>query len=164
MNVSQAWWKDPYVKSWHYHSLINPLNINFLGMCISSRCCMLRHSVASNSLWPPAEDPPGSSVHGHSPGKNTGVGCHALQGIFPTQGSNTGLPLCRWILYHLSHQGRQSGTNQEVEDRFLLSEKHPDLAANTIPLGFVGGTSVKEPAGRRRSKRWGSIPGEYNKY
>ena len=28
--------------------------------------------------------PPGSSVHGDSPGKNTGVGCHALlQGIFP---------------------------------------------------------------------------------
>ena len=23
-----------------------------------------------------------------SPGKNSGVGCHALQGIFPTQGSN----------------------------------------------------------------------------
>ena len=33
--------------------------------------------------------PPGYSVHGDSPGKNTGVGCHALiQGIFPTQGSN----------------------------------------------------------------------------
>ena len=30
--------------------------------------------------------PPSSSVHGNSPGKNTGVGCHALlQGIFPTQ-------------------------------------------------------------------------------
>ena len=30
---------------------------------------------------------PGASVHGDSPGKNTGVGCHALlQGIFPTQG------------------------------------------------------------------------------
>ena len=28
-----------------------------------------------------------------------------LQGIFPTQGSNPGLPLCRWILYQLSHQG-----------------------------------------------------------
>ena len=49
--------------------------------------------------------PPGSSVHGDSPGKNTGVGCHALlQGLFPTQGSNPGLPHCRWILYHLSHQ------------------------------------------------------------
>ena len=41
-----------------------------------------------------------------SPGKNTGVGCQALlQGIFPTQGSNPGLLHCRWILYHLSHQG-----------------------------------------------------------
>ena len=49
---------------------------------------------------------PGSSVHGDSLGKNTGVGCHALlQGIFPTQGSNPGLPHCRWILYHLIHQG-----------------------------------------------------------
>ena len=28
-----------------------------------------------------------------------------LQGIFPTQGSNPGLPHCRRILYHLSHQG-----------------------------------------------------------
>ena len=29
----------------------------------------------------------GSSVHGDSPGKSTGVGCHALfQGIFLTQG------------------------------------------------------------------------------
>ena len=47
---------------------------------------------------------PGSSVHGDSPGKNTGVGYHALlQGIFPTQGSNPGFPHCRRILYHLCH-------------------------------------------------------------
>ena len=26
-------------------------------------------------------------------------------GIFPTQGSNLGLPHCRWVLYHVSHQG-----------------------------------------------------------
>ena len=33
-------------------------------------------------------------------------GCHSLlQGIFLTQGSNLGLLHCRWILYHLSHQG-----------------------------------------------------------
>ena len=30
-----------------------------------------------------------------------------LQGISPTQGLNPGLPHCRWILYHLSHQGRK---------------------------------------------------------
>ena len=51
--------------------------------------------------------PPGSSVHGVSPGKKTGVGCHALlQGIFLTQGSNPSLQHCRWIPYCLSHQGR----------------------------------------------------------
>ena len=49
--------------------------------------------------------PPSSSVHGDSPGKNTGVGCHALlQGIFPTTGLNPGIAHCRQILYHLSHQ------------------------------------------------------------
>ena len=41
--------------------------------------------------------PPGFSVHGISPGKNTGVGCRALlQGIFLTQGSN----LCLFCLLH----------------------------------------------------------------
>ena len=39
----------------------------------------------------------------NSPGQNTGVGCHSLlQGVFPTQGLNPGLPHCRWILYQLS--------------------------------------------------------------
>ena len=52
---------------------------------------------------------PGSSVHGDSPGKNTAVGCHALlQGIFPIQGLNPGLPHCRQILYQLSHKGSPS--------------------------------------------------------
>ena len=53
----------------------------------------------------------GSSVHGDSPGKNTGVGCHdLLQGIFPTQGLKLGLLQwwslhSRWILYQLSYRG-----------------------------------------------------------
>ena len=46
--------------------------------------------------------PPGSSVHGDSPSKNSGGGCHALlQEIFPTQGLNLCLLRllhCRWIL------------------------------------------------------------------
>ena len=59
---------------------------------------------------------PDSSVHGDSPGKNTGVGCHAfLQGISPIQGSNPDLPHCRWILYCLSHQG------SSVKYKILLS-------------------------------------------
>ena len=49
--------------------------------------------------------PPDSFVHGDYPGKNAGMGCHALlQRIFPTQGSNPGLPHFRQILYHPRHQ------------------------------------------------------------
>ena len=39
------------------------------------------------------------------PGKDTAVGCHfLLQGIFPTQGLNPGLPHCRQTLYCLSYK------------------------------------------------------------
>ena len=43
--------------------------------------------------------------------KSTGVGCHALlQGIFPTQGSNPGLPHCGRILYCLEPPGKLKNT------------------------------------------------------
>ena len=52
-------------------------------------------SVAQSclTLWDPMNcSPPGSSIQGDSPGKNTGVDCHALlQGIFLTQESNPSL-------------------------------------------------------------------------
>jgi len=39
--------------------------------------------------------------------KEYGMGCQSLlQGTFPMQRSNSGLPCCRRILYHLSHRGR----------------------------------------------------------
>ena len=42
----------------------------------------------------------------NSPDQNTRVGsCSLLQGIFPPQGSNSGHPHCRQILYQLSHKG-----------------------------------------------------------
>ena len=50
--------------------------------------------------------PPGSCPW-DSPGKSTGVGCHALlQGIFLTWGLNLGLTHCRQILYHLEPPGK----------------------------------------------------------
>ena len=53
-------------------------------------------------------NPPGFSVHGDSPSRNIGLDCHALlQGIFPTQRPNPGLPHCRWIIYCLSHKEAQ---------------------------------------------------------
>ena len=44
-------------------------------------------SVVSDSLWPKGLQPARLLWPWDSPGKNTGVGCHALlHGIFPTQG------------------------------------------------------------------------------
>ena len=55
-------------------------------------CVCVSHSVVSDSCDPMDWSLPGSSVHGDSPGKNTGVGCHfLLQGLFLTQGSNARL-------------------------------------------------------------------------
>ena len=73
---------------------------------IPCMCCVLC-LVAQSCLTlcdPMGYSPPGSCLHGDSPGKNTRVGCHALQRIFKTQGSNPGLLYCRCILYHLSYQ------------------------------------------------------------
>ena len=51
-------------------------------------------------------DPHGLYSPWNSPDQNIGVGSLSLlRGIFPTQGSNPGLPHCRWILYQLSHRG-----------------------------------------------------------
>ena len=74
-------------------------------MCSCAVLCLVSQSCLT--LCDPMDcSPPDSSVHGDSPGKNTGVGSLSrLQGIFPTQGLSPGLPHCRWILYHLSHPG-----------------------------------------------------------
>ena len=87
-------------------SLLRILPQPLLGLCW--HCAVLRLVTQScPTLWDPVDcNLVGSSVYGDSPGKDTGVGCHALlQGIFPTQGSDPGLPHCRWILYCLSHEG-----------------------------------------------------------
>ena len=59
------------------------------------------HSVMSDSLQPHGLYSPWKSL-----GQNTRVGSISLlQRIFPTQGSNPGLPHCRRILYQLRYQG-----------------------------------------------------------
>ena len=79
-------------------------------VCVCARVCVRTLCLVAHlclTLFYPMDcSPLGCSVHGDSPGKNTGVGSHALlQGIFPIQGLSPGLPHCRWILHHLSHKG-----------------------------------------------------------
>ena len=77
-------------------------------LCLGAQSCSTLCNLIDFNL-------PGSSIQRDSPGKNTGVDCHALlQGIFPTQGLNPGLLHCRWIPYHLSHNGSTYTNNVYV--------------------------------------------------
>ena len=90
------------------HLLISLLCVCKGGIRISTCTC-----AKSRQLCPTLSNPkvcsPWILCPWDSPGKNTGVGCHALlQGIFPPQGFNLCLLRllhCRQILYHLTHQG-----------------------------------------------------------
>ena len=83
------------------------------------------------------------------------MGCHALlQGIFPTQGSNPGLPHCRRILYHLSHHTSSRDSHLSL---LLLPDLQSSGQAGT--LSCLAGT--EQPQGpwsvlaqRRRWAAW----------
>ena len=69
-------------------------------------CVCVSHWVMSDSVWPHGRQPTRLLSSWNSSSKNEMEGYHfILQGIFPTQGSNSGLLNCRQILYCLSHQG-----------------------------------------------------------
>ena len=94
-----------------YSPFFFPFNQSFILHCLMQSESESR-SFESNSL-----QPHGLYSPWNSPGQNTGVGSLSLlQGIFPTQGLNLGLPHCRqilyqlsphcsWILHQLSHKG-----------------------------------------------------------
>ena len=94
-------------------SSLKPLRVQgwggFSGCWVggSSSLCLLNTCACSVTAVMSDCSASGSSVHGIFPGKNTGVGCHALfQGICPTQGLNQHLLHVlhwRWILYPLSY-------------------------------------------------------------
>ena len=97
--------------------------VNFCAvLCLVTQLCL----TLCDPLF---YSPPGSSVHGDSPGKNTRVGGHSLlQGIVLTQGLNLGLLHFRWIFYHLSHQGREWLSLWQKR-----GEHKPSLQAEPLP-------------------------------
>ena len=124
--------------SWVPLLLLCPLTGHSSVMCtqihtrvcvyICIKCCAVLCLVAQLNLTlcdPMDCSLPGSSVHGDSPSKNNGVGCHTLlQGIFQTQGLNPGLLHCRQIMYSLSHKGSPR-TLKWVAYPFSRRSSHP---------------------------------------
>ena len=85
----------------------------------------------------------------NSPDPNSGVGSLSfLQGIFPTQGSNPGLPHCRQILYQLSYQGSPwllgGGLKKWDEGREVLNNLITDwvLGRNLGPERLLGALAL----------------------
>jgi len=57
-----------------------------------------------------------------------------LEGIFPTQGSNPGLPHCRQILYQLSHKGSLKGLKRgtkscSLSPQYIVKRKVNNLTS-----------------------------------
>ena len=99
-----AGWRALGRPSQSSHELTN----KFIKHCVQPVIASESSSLMSDCLRPQGLYSPWDS-----PGQNTGVGSLTLlQGIFPTQGSNLGLPHCRRILYQLSHQGSLPKRNE----------------------------------------------------
>ena len=96
INTFYEFWKTPS----HPHLIaFVPPSFSF-PFKYSLHACMLSLQSCLSLCNPIDCSLPGSSFR-DLPGENTGVGCLALlQGIFPTQGFNPSLPLCRQLLYH----------------------------------------------------------------
>ena len=87
-------------------------------------CC----SVYLTLCDPVSCSSPSASVHGESPGKNTRVGCYALlQGIFPTQGSNSGLHITsRFFTVWAPRKPKNTGVGSLslLQGKFLTQESN----------------------------------------
>ena len=82
-----------------YHNELRYIMLHRICICV----CVFSHVQLFVTPWTVAHQ---ALCRWDFPCKNTREGCHSLlQGIFPTQGSNLGLPHCRQTLYRLSHQG-----------------------------------------------------------
>ena len=103
------------------------------------------HSIMSDSFGPHGLQPARLLWPWDSPGKNTGVGFHFfLQGIFPTQGSNPGVPRCRQILYHLSHQGSWMRWSKDIKHTHTQLRGYISLSAFKNAKGNPSGLGKQE--------------------
>ena len=85
------------------------------------KCVCAKSLQSCPTLWSYGLYPPSLLCPWDSPGKKTGVGCHALlQGTFPTQGSNPCLHRllhCRQTLYRWATREAHDPSTRKKTDR-----------------------------------------------
>ena len=104
-----------------------------LGECVRPQSCQTLCNPRDHS-------PPGSSVLGITQARILEwVANPFFRGIFPTQGSNSGLPHCRWILYHMNHQYTYNPSLLNLS----LNPTHPsrlsehELSSQQLPTSYL---------------------------
>ena len=121
-----------------YSRLANQLpSLKFPWTPLSGSRSVLSDSLRPHGLYNPW----------NSPGQNTGVGSLSLlQGIFPIQGSNPGLPHCRRIIYQLSHN-RSPRILEWVAYPFSRGSSWPRnwTGVSCFAGGFSTNWAVREP-------------------
>ena len=123
------------------------LFLEYAVLCLVTQSCpTLCHPIDCS--------PPDSSVYGDSPGKNTGGGCYfLLQGIFPTQGSNPGLPHCRQTP---TRKYSDKGKENSAVSKWGCSEGGGTGGKTKMVQAWRGGTS-----GKREPSAGGMAHGSY---
>ena len=112
--------------------------INVIHKAVANTCIHI-HESESRSVMSDSLRPLGLYSPWNFPGQNTEVSSlSVLQGVFPTQGSNPGLPHCRRILYQLSHKG-SPGILKWVTYAFSSGSSQP---RNRTGVSCIAGDSL----------------------
>ena len=121
--------------------------------CTLSDWLMLTANIyESDSVMSDFLRPHGLNNPWNYPGQNTGVHSFSLlQGIFPIQALNPGLPHYRQILYHLSHQGsallqRRCNTAQRGQLSALGCHSYRRRRSCSATGGHCPGPLPQQPA------------------
>ena len=167
LNIQDGWIVSPTQWTWVWWTLGAGDGQGGLACCSSWGCKELDTTERLN--W---------TIHNpwNSPGQNTGVGSRSLlQGIFPTQGSNLGLPHCRQIFYPMNHQGspkileslNTKGRNEKykyLSATWGYEDKHLEKQQHTWGLPWKASTSSWERTATCRIQQhalsaqvWGNV-------
>ena len=136
-----------YINQKFYIATFPPRTLPLYGLLVpfTSMCGCSVTSAMSDSLWPHVRH----LCPWDSPGKNTGVCCHLLQGMFLTQGSNSvspalqadslpteppGKPSFAWVILTISSVVRLGLTSSNPVDVPLWAERYT-RPLNWLPVG-----------------------------
>ena len=140
------------------HPTWNTVMLSKFKITVNTFVCECLVTQLYPTLCDPMDNsPPGSAVHGDSPGGNSRVGLPwPPPRDLPNQGLNPGLPHCRQAVYHLSHQG-SPWVLDWFQGIFLTQESNQCLLhcrQFLYQLSYQGSPNISNCSFRRNPWSW----------